>query len=127
MILVALWMMVLLWSPMRIDIDKMELAAAPIWMNIRWFIVGSLLATSAVGWYSLARPFALRTRERMRIAIEAANLFWLGILLYAGEWSGAPFFHSHSRARLRCGLLDHFRNPYRTRDRCPTDRLFLAG
>ena len=70
----ALAILTILWSPMQIHLDQVQIIAAPVWTMLRWPLLGVGLTSIALGVFSLARPFALREREWLRIGIDAANL-----------------------------------------------------
>lgn len=82
----ALAVLAFLWSPLEFRFDQVLIAAAPVWIMLRWPLLGMGLASVALGWFSLARPFALRERQVIQIVIDAANLVLIGVLLFAGEW-----------------------------------------
>ncbi|HEY3743050.1 MAG TPA: hypothetical protein VGL53_24555 [Bryobacteraceae bacterium] len=85
-LITALAVLTFLWSPLEVRFDQVLIVADPIWNMLRWPLLGMGLATMALGWFSLVRPFALREREWFRIAIDAANLILIGILMLAGQW-----------------------------------------
>jgi hypothetical protein len=84
--IVGLWIMAILWGPMRVDLNGIQLAAAPIWTTLRGLILIPYLAGFAAAWFSLVRPYSIRARTWFQAGIDCLNLTLLGILLGAGEW-----------------------------------------
>jgi hypothetical protein len=82
----GIWIIAVLWSSMQVDLNNVQLAAAPIWKNLRWLIPVPCLTGVAVGWFSLVHPYSTRAREWFRAGIDSLNLILLGILLAAGQW-----------------------------------------
>ena len=55
-------------------------------MIVRWLFLAQFPVSIALGWYTLAQPYAVRLRETIKLAVDAANFVIVVALLIANEW-----------------------------------------
>ena len=85
-IVVTLIWLAALWGSAEIRIDDITFTPAPIWMIIRWAVLGVCLGSIGLGGYSLAKPYAIRSRDVTQLVIDGVNLAVAIALLIANNW-----------------------------------------